>query len=395
MKSCPHCNLYFSDGYACPQCGGPLYDQDAFAQQAAYPAAPGYEQQPYAQQSYGYAAPQQTYAPQPTQTAAYQPMPAQTYSAPEPTYVEPAPEPATPQVAAAPATAAPRAAKRKGGRGKTIAIVLLAILAVALGAACAFLALDRPAEEPKPTQLESAVVNSAWTWQTNVSDLLDEMDAAAATMENAPAGSQGANAPAAAPEAATAGEDAPADAVAAAGEAEAATDAAATSTADAMAAEEQPVAEDVATQTEAPTDEEAAALAEAEALVAAAEANQATGQTLTPEAAGANAGLEQMGESIGKLMGYMVSLATLVSDEQMQALDAPLQAMREEYPDLVSAWDAVRDIITTYAEENLSNQDDAAANDADPAKWEQFLESFRTASDDFLQKANEAGFALS
>lgn len=440
MKTCPNCNLHFNDGYVCPQCGGALYDQDPYAQQAAYPADPaaygaypaGYEQ-PYAQptQPYGYA-PQQPYVQQP---AAYQPT--QAYAAPEPAYAEPAPEPAPLPVATA--SVAAGAPPAKSSRGKTAAIVILAILAVALGAACAYLFLTNPPKQG-PTELERTVVNEAWSWQTNVSDLLDEMDAAAATLNGTPesasadtkepaAGTEGA-ANATAADAATAnteptetpneGAPSPAD------------------TASSSLAAEEPAAQAASTDTEPLTDDEAAALAEAEALVAAAEANAAERR---PENAAAATNLEQMGTA-GKLLGHMVTLAALASDDQMDTLNAPMQALSEDYPELVTAWDNVRDTVTTYLQEHLNSQDAAKRNtatagpenadapgtsantgsasnaeaatntentanaagantatasdaSANTTAWEQFLDAFRAARENFLQKANAAGFSLS
>lgn len=456
MKSCPNCNLYFNDGYACPQCGGALYDQDAYMQQqpaypqetmayGSYPAAPGYEQ-PYAQQqAYGYAPAQQPQQPYAQQPAAYQPTqayvaPEPAYTAPEPAYAEPAYLEPVPEPAASTASA-PLVIEQKGSRGKTVTIVILAVLAVALGAACTFFALNG-SSEPKPTELETAVVNSAWTWQTNVNDMLDEMDAAAAMLRGS-SDNADATASAAAAEGGEAGATAEAEATAPAEEGEVAPTEAPNATEtpdapDAAAASEEPIAEDASAATEELTPDEAAAIAETKDAVTAIAEGDMSGAAAAENALGSE--FAQMGESVGELLGYTVALASLASEEQMQALDAPMQALREDYPDLVSAWDAVRDTITTYMANSFSDQagatgtsDSATANEAitdagtenadataedaandaadaqnaenaadenalatsDAATWEAFLEDFRAATATFMQMAADAGFSLS
>lgn len=398
MKTCPNCNLYFNDGYACPQCGGALYDQDPYAQQMPYEQYPtqpyGYQQQGYVQQPYGY---QQT----------------QPYAMPEPApaYAEPEPEPIAPVSTAVPTKTI---VMKQGSRGKTVAIVLLALIAVALGALCAFQFITN-GKGSEPTELESAVAQSAWTWQTSVSDLLDEMDASTVALMN--------QASSASTEA-----EAAEDAAAAAENAEGAT---ATTVENAEAtADEAEAQADEATATEAEQQaatEDTTDIAEAEALVEGAE-----GQTTDATAQ------QPTTDQVSQLMEYAVALAALASDDQIKAVDAPMQALREEYPDMVTAWDEVRQTVTDYAqglaqepedqsatestteaptdaatapapedeqataqdETTNAQQDATTATQDEPADeelsvWEQFLDSFRAAMDAFNQAASAAGFTLS
>ncbi len=306
---------------------------------------------------------------------------------------------------------------QKPSRGKTVVIIILAILAAALAGACAFLAINSGGDDPDG--LEQAVVSSAWTWQSSVSGMLDEMEAVyapfAANGQEATqaegSGAHAADANAATADAVSEAEDAEASA----DTAEAEADAAAQAEADAQT---EPDAEDAEVNVDAAaaSDEADTALAEAEAMVEAAEDMTAT--TEGADAAALSQSLEDMGEAMGQLIGYSIALSALANEDQIQILDGPMQALREDHPDLVTAWDNLKSVVSGFITENLQDEEneaqgsssaaaaqpDATTPDAtaqsdstaapDMAAWEEFLNSFRVARDGFQQRAIEAGFTL-
>lgn len=454
MKSCPNCNLYFNDGYACPQCGGALYDQDPYAQQGAYPqdptqynpyaaptgymppAAPYDQTQAHPQQGYDYAsgapnAPlQQPYAaPQ-----AYPEAPSQTLPAAEPSYAEPA-APSLPTVTTAPAAAAVPA--KKTHHVRSAILIILALIVTSVASIFIYQALNNQADQ-EVAELEGAIVNSAWIWQKSVDDVLASMDdtvnqLSAQTQANAAA--QTAPAPAA-DAAATDAAATDAAATEAAGEGaqpttpEAAATEAAEPTPEATTTEAAPTtdapapadtADETAPQADATaaegddaaapvSEEEAAALAEAQALAA--------GADQAPEAAAAQQAL-QANEGIARLLEDALVLQSLISDSQIQAIDQPMQVLAQAHPDLVAAWSSLRDVVTNFDDESMGIGADSAnasaqgapaagteaaatpnatgteATALDQNAWQTFVEEFRAAKDAFMQAANDAGFSLS
>lgn len=455
MKTCPNCNLYFNDGYACPNCGGALYDQDPYGQQAAYgqdtmaynpyAAAPeyntGYDQQAYGgyaqQQPYGYGSVQQQ-QPYGAQSAPlYQSAPQM--PATEPAYAEPVAS--LPTVTAAPAAAAAVTIAKPTHRVRNTLLIILALIVTAVASILIYATVSNM-KGSEPTELETAVVNTAWTWQADVNGLLDEMEG---TLNNLQSVAEAANAPA----------DAAADANAAgnnAADAAAAADAATVAEATANAADA--AAETVESLTEGDAAVPAEATADAaEAAVAAAEdaaALQADAASAAADAAAtsANAAASTV-DSLKQLLGFSIAIQAFATEGQLQAIDSPMQALNETYPDVVTAWNSLRDVLANYrdrlfnadeqegtaptanpvdatnaeaapdaaatdnaeaaasadeaATENAADATPAPTNEETPAnneadditQWQAFLEEFRAASSNFVQKANEAGFTLS
>ncbi len=147
-------------------------------------------------------------------------------------------------------------------------------------------------------------------------------------------------------------------------------------------------------------------------------AEDMTATTEGADAAALSQSLEDMGEAMGQLIGYSIALSALANEDQIQILDGPMQALREDHPDLVTAWDNLKSVVSGFITENLQDEEneaqgsssaaaaqpDATTPDAtaqsdstaapDMAAWEEFLNSFRVARDGFQQRAIEAGFTL-
>lgn len=138
MKSCAHCNLYFNDGQVCPQCGGQLTDYYPQQQQqnAAY----------YQQQAGAYQNPQQSTA------AAQQPI---------------------------------QVIKKRTGL-----VIFLLILVLALAAALGFMIFQSSQQESGPDPLDQAVLDSAWSWYTEVYDLTAQASIYYTTTTNARAAAE-------------------------------------------------------------------------------------------------------------------------------------------------------------------------------------------------------------
>lgn len=455
MKTCPNCNLYFNDGYACPNCGGALYDQDPYGQQAAYgqdtmaynpyAAAPeyntGYDQQAYSgyaqQQPYGYGGAQQQ-QPYGAQSAPlYQSAPQM--PAAEPAYPEPAAS--LPTVTAAPAASAAVTIAKPTHRVRNTLLIILALIVTAVASILIYATVFNM-KGSEPTELETAVVNTAWTWQADVNGLLDEMEG---TLNNLQSVAEAANAPTDAAADANATDANTADAAAAAAADAAAVAEATANAADAAAETVESLAEgDAAVPAEATADAAEAAAAAAEAA-AALQADAASAADAAATSAHATASAV---DSLKQLLGYSIAIQAFANEGQLQAIDAPMQALNETYPDVVTAWNSLRDVLANYrdrlfnadeqegaaptanpadatnaeaapdaaatanaeaaapadeaATENAADATPAPANEEAPAnneadditQWQAFLEEFRAASSNFVQKANEAGFTL-
>lgn len=345
MKACPNCYLSFNDGYICPHCGGQLvdYSPEQQTQTSSYQA----------QQSY-YDAPAQ-------QTQMMQSAPAQ------PQYSQPAPQPQYQQ----PANNFPPTVIKK----RTGLVVFLVLLLLALGAFAGYLVYEEYQERTKPTELESKVVGSAWEWYTSVEGMFATVEAMN-PVEEQTGGIPERGADKRSSSATKAGDQlanelqtditTDANAGAAPGDGENAAAVAASPQASATSPEDAAsvhnsdvVASDAAN---------AVGNAEAGALDAAASGNTAA---LTES-------MKELDESIDEMMVVTMALAVLSNDDYLKTVDAPIQSMKEKFPDLVSSWDGIKSALGS--DTSTINEFRNSAN------------KFRQAGDSFKRAAEKYGF---
>lgn len=362
MKACPNCYLSFNDGYICPHCGGQLVD---------------YNPDQQAQSSY-----QSSYYDQPQQAS----QPTQVMQAPAPA---PAPQAHYQQPAAQyhqPVNNFPPTIIKK----RTGLVVFLFLLVIALGAFGGYLVYKDYQEATQPSDLETSVVKSAWTWYTALDGMFTVMEESQQAAQGQTAENpydRGANKSTGASGASGASGDSGSagDASASGGESGAG-DTAGAEGESAMDGEN--TAAVASSPTSSPTSAEDAAAVHNSDVVsddgAAGSGEGAAGSTsptsADQEVASITESMGELGESIGQSLAAAMGIAILASPDYLDTVDAPMQALKEKYPDLVSSWDGIKSALASPMENE--------------AQMIMVGQQVRQAGESFKRTAEKEGFAL-
>lgn len=312
MKACPNCYLSFNDGYICPHCGGQLVDYSPEQPSGAYQAQ-------QAQSGYYDRSAQSTQMMQsiPQQASYHQPQyqPQAQYSQPMNNFP-------------------PTVIKKRTGL-----VVFLTLLLLALAAFSGYLVYEEYIERTQPTEMDTQVVGSAWDWYTSVNGMfaqlqllnpVQENPAAAALDRGASKRNQSAN-----DDGSELASELDSNMVAEANATVSPGDGENTAAASASPSSSPTSAEDAASVHNSDVTSDAANAvgnAEAEALNDAEAGNTDALST----------SMEALGESISELMGVTFALALITNEQYIQAVDGPMQALKEKYPDLVASWDGLK-----------------------------------------------------
>lgn len=409
MKVCPGCGTVYDNGEICGNCGNYLVSmsQDLPQSYGGYDSAPiqgaGYSGSSYSQDLYS----QSSYPSY--SSSAYDPSsyPTQDFPQSQPSYSSsysaPSPSPSYPSQPAYPVV--PVVKKRTG------LVVFLLLLVLLLSAAIVYLAVFRGAldwlinPQEGPTQMEQAVATSAWDWysqinaQVSASDIMNQMDTSKTNIRedvyNAIQNTQNGTANNSAEEASNADASSNAASSASQNTQVQAPQGAQTQTA-AFMSSDMP-SDNAASPYSVLVTNNTGSSASAGGASSASEGDSAI--------AGQMQGLDSALSSMGSLYEGLYTLNMLLQTDYAENINAPMEALPDEYSDLKAGWKDLYTTMMQWANDSGLNAPLSSSGNASGADSSQsgvgnmnqgmFVETYmrvQQSAQNFKRLASTAGF---